>query len=787
MPQHTYVNPAALRESRGMSIAKRSAMSPRRAVAALLYSLLFVACGRGAQPGAPDGAAPDDAGVGEDAAIDADPNTPDFEAPKVVAIEPDAEVWLSEPIRFVFDEPIDATGATVTATLAGSPVPATLAFADKTVTVTLDAVGVGAVDIRIEGTIQDTAKNAAAVPITAQRTAPAWSRPAVDRGVASESPALAVTDDAFLAAWTVGSPRRVVVSKFAGSWIALGGALGAGEPTSATVTVDPAKRPLVAWSEGGSVQVMRWQAGAWAPLPSPGSGTSVVLSGTRIAFANGGTIAVRELGGNDAWQVVGDYPTGGALVGSIAFSGTAVAWIAGNRINSVNNGTAMAPIVTEGATSVSIARRGAALAIAWDETGGSMNVVAAIANGTSWTRLGPPLDVDVAGHASEPAIALDSNSRPIVAWRERIEGVDRGVIAKWTGAAWTVVGSSRWSSSATTRPTLAVRGDAPVIGSAAGGAIQVTRFNGPASPGAGMQRASMAGCNFNPNSPASTLLSTGCFSGTTAHAGLVPYDIVNELWSDGTKKRRWIGLPNGASMTATSNGSWAAPAGTIIVKEFAIETTPGNPATRRPVETRILANTPSGWRGFSYQWRANGSDADLLNDGVYTYDWPLDGGGAYRHQYPSRSQCLSCHHGSQGPLLGLRSPQLARFFDYGNAVGDQLATLSAIGVAPAASATPYTSAHDRGASYEQRARSYMAANCAHCHNPNNIAIKDLRYTTPLAQTRLCEVITPGAPQNSVVYARVTQRPGMPPLGTLAADPHADTLLYRWIAGMTSCP
>ena len=107
--------------------------------------------------------------------------------------------------------------------------------------------------------------------------------------------------------------------------------------------------------------------------------------------------------------------------------------------------------------------------------------------------------------------------------------------------------------------------------------------------------------------------------------------------------------------------------------------------------------------------------------------------------------------------------------------------------ATASTVAPYISTHDRSATWEQRARAYMAANCAHCHNPNNIAIKDLRYTTPLAQTRLCEVIVPGSPPQSVVYARVTQRPGMPPLGTLAVDGHADTLFARWISGMTSCP
>nr|MBA3821203.1 hypothetical protein [Deltaproteobacteria bacterium] len=287
-------------------------------------------------------------------------------------------------------------------------------------------------------------------------------------------------------------------------------------------------------------------------------------------------------------------------------------------------------------------------------------------------------------------------------------------------------------------------------------------------------------------------LLTGCFTvpaagKPAAHAGLVPYDLITELWSDGTKKRRWIGLPDGASMTALANESWTAPVGTMIVKEFAVETTPGNPLTRRVVETRFLIQTASGWEGFTYQWRATGTDADLLSDGQSTVDWALDTGGTYRHYYPSRSQCLSCHHGAHGPLLGLRSSQLARWYDYAGTIADQLATLASAGVAPTAAATPMIAAHDASATWEQRSRAYMAANCAHCHNPDNIAIKDLRYATPLAQTRLCETITPGAPANSVVYARVTSRPGMPALGTLIVDPLADELLARWISGMTSCP
>lgn len=757
-------------------------MHPRRVLACVLVA----ACGHEARPGAPDG------GIGDDASTE-----PELVPPVVMAIEPEAEVWLHEPLRFVFDEPIDIAGATATATLDGAPVGATVALdGERTLLVALDPAlrGVGALEVTLGGTIRDRWGNAAAVPIVADRGVPAWSRPAIDRGPAAETPAIALASDGGLyAAWTVGAPRAIVVASYRGAWRSLGGTLGASDTSSPSIAVDAAGRPLVAWVEGGVARVARWENAAWTMLPSPGSGAYVILAGERAAVF-GASVQLRALAADDTWQPAGDLAVTGTLVGTPAFTGTAAGWIeragGANRIRVVADGTAMAPLAVDDATRVSLASHDGALAIAFDETGGSFNVVAAVATGTTWTRLGRMLDVDPAGNARSPAIALDAANRPIVAWRERIEAAERGVVARWTGSAWATLGTSQWHAAAgePTAPALALRDDVPVIASAGAGAIHVARFNGPANIVAGTTRGSIAGCGVDPANPPATLYATGCFSaGVTPHAGLVPYDIIDELWTDGTKKRRWIGLPDGAAMTVGANGAWAAPAGTLIAKEFAIETTPGDPATRRPVETRLLVNTGSGWMGFSYQWRDDGNDAVLLNDGTYTKDWPLAGGGTYRHLYPSRSQCLSCHHGSQGPLLGIRPQQLVRWFDYGGTIADQPATLAALGVGPLPAVTPYVSTHDRAASWEQRARAYMAANCAHCHNPNNIAIKDLRYTTPLAQTRLCEVIVPGSPSQSIVYARVTSRPGMPPLGTLVPDPLPEQLLARWISGMTSCP
>ncbi len=67
--------------------------------------------------------------------------------------------------------------------------------------------------------------------------------------------------------------------------------------------------------------------------------------------------------------------------------------------------------------------------------------------------------------------------------------------------------------------------------------------------------------------------------------------------------------------------------------------------------------------------------------------------------------------------------------------------------------TPYPSqsgSPPAGATLEQKARSYLQANCAHCHRPNDGFIMspfpnfDLRYTTALKDAKICFGI-PGSP------------------------------------------
>lgn len=113
------------------------------------------------------------------------------------------------------------------------------------------------------------------------------------------------------------------------------------------------------------------------------------------------------------------------------------------------------------------------------------------------------------------------------------------------------------------------------------------------------------------------LSATGAFADTaslTPAPGLVPYTVNSPLWSDGADKARWMGIPDGARIGFATNGEWTFPEGSVWVKHFELAVNETNPAVRRRLETRLLVrDTNNHVYGATYKWRADHSDADLLD------------------------------------------------------------------------------------------------------------------------------------------------------------------------------
>lgn len=276
-------------------------------------------------------------------------------------------------------------------------------------------------------------------------------------------------------------------------------------------------------------------------------------------------------------------------------------------------------------------------------------------------------------------------------------------------------------------------------------------------------------------------------------AGVLPYDVNAPLWSDGAAKERFLALPDGQQIHIEASGDWSLPIGSVLIKHFRVG--------GKLVETRFMVRHTDGeWSGYTYEWQDDQSDAQLLESAkvkqVGTQQW----------QYPSRTQCMACHTEVAGRSLGLETAQLNRSITYPDTgrLANQLTTLNRIGLfdvpltqSPALMAALSNPSHTT-APLDARARAYLHANCAMCHQPGGPGRgpEDFRFTTPASamgainveptQTDFgvtgAKLITPGRPDLSIVSMRLhmLEAGRMPPLGRTVVDAAGVTLIDQWI-------
>jgi uncharacterized repeat protein (TIGR03806 family) len=317
---------------------------------------------------------------------------------------------------------------------------------------------------------------------------------------------------------------------------------------------------------------------------------------------------------------------------------------------------------------------------------------------------------------------------------------------------------------------------------------------------------------------ARTLSATGCFERSSSRRpapGVIPFDVSSPLWSDGLHKRRFLVLPGVSTFGFREHGAWDVPDDTLLIKEFLLDFEEGNPASRRPIETRFLRKERGAWQGYSYRWNEEGTEAHLLDDTV-TAEYVVTRAGTgepstFRHTFPSRTDCLRCHTDAARGTLGLSTPQMNRSQEYDGVLANQLRAMEHIGLfgdflPKRPEALPrLPNPADARAPIEVRARAYLHANCAHCHLPGGptAAEIDLREEVPLSDTRVCDVaplrgdlglsgaaiVRPGRPDESILLRRMAARgpEQMPPLATHLVDAAAVQLVREWILSLTKCP
>ena len=307
--------------------------------------------------------------------------------------------------------------------------------------------------------------------------------------------------------------------------------------------------------------------------------------------------------------------------------------------------------------------------------------------------------------------------------------------------------------------------------------------------------------------------------------GVAPYDVNTPLFADYALKLRTVWMPQGRSAEYADHDAYAMPEGTIISKTFFYPLADGvaqaqegwsgavadlDLAEIRLLETRLLIRQADGWDALAYVWR--GGEAWLnLTGAVMAVDLAHEGAvQPVNYIVPSRNECASCH--AAGPQadallpLGISTRQLNRGYGVGpdNQIDEWLGR-GWLNNAPNASTRARNADwNDAGEPLAHLARSYLDANCGHCHNAAGSADHtglwlDIRNQSsrrlglckpPIAAGQgtggLRYAIAPGAPNASMLVFRMASNDPaarMPEVGRTLAHQRGLAVVSAWIESL----
>jgi uncharacterized repeat protein (TIGR03806 family) len=309
---------------------------------------------------------------------------------------------------------------------------------------------------------------------------------------------------------------------------------------------------------------------------------------------------------------------------------------------------------------------------------------------------------------------------------------------------------------------------------------------------------------------------------------VIPFRPHSELFTDYAKKKRFIWMPSGVQATYVSDdNALDFPVGTVLIKNFYYDDVlPDH--TQKIIETRLLikaseeiaedSDTPadSGWKLFTYTWNDEQTEA-FLNDGnglIVPISFVVNGmTKTTDYKVPSAEQCITCHKlnpnstpfGEVKVPLGVKPQNLDYTFDYGTSQQNQLEKWQATGYldnSVPGSIVSTVDYNDATQPLELRARSYLDANCAHCHRQGAYCdYTNVRFnfsnTDPYLRGICMEagapvggaythIIAKGNWSRSDIGYRISQTSGgemMPQIGRTLVHEEGVALIQQWIMSM----
>jgi putative heme-binding domain-containing protein len=309
-------------------------------------------------------------------------------------------------------------------------------------------------------------------------------------------------------------------------------------------------------------------------------------------------------------------------------------------------------------------------------------------------------------------------------------------------------------------------------------------------------------------------------------AGVLPFAINSRQWQDGATAEHWVAFPGESFATLYAENGKPIP-GMVDWHNFRLHFPKDAVLVRtislagRRLETQLLHFDGIDWHAYSFAWRNDQSDADIVPLDGAEKELPLQASRERKQpeqlpvwQFHSRSQCMSCHMSWSEYALAFQPEQLNRPGPDGR---NQLIALTEAGlihrldkdskplppfdVDSAAKERKLVDPADGDQPLDARARAYLHANCGHCHSDGGGGAVDLRLQFPIAVANMkavdvrptrgdfglpdARIIKPGDPYASTLFFRTSKfgRDRMPHIGSDRPDEAGLKLIERWIAAM----
>ena len=294
--------------------------------------------------------------------------------------------------------------------------------------------------------------------------------------------------------------------------------------------------------------------------------------------------------------------------------------------------------------------------------------------------------------------------------------------------------------------------------------------------------------------------------------GVLPYELSTPLFTDYTRKDRFIVLPGGRPIRYTERGPLDFPDSTIIVKNFAYTNIHHQ---KIMLETRLLVKDPfdSKWKVMDYLWDKDQTDAVKHISGAKIQINLLDDSANTIHttyQVPNTNDCKRCHlQNNELTPLGPKARNLN--FTVEGQPNNQLVQWASLGLLSGIADISQVSQlpnwrDEKHFTLEQRARAYLDVNCAHCHaaggdasntglfldyeqhDPFHLGIMKAPVSAGGGAGGLDYDILPGDVAHSIlVYRMNSNEPGtaMPELARTIIHTEGVNLIAAWVSQLSS--